>query len=103
MAETKTYYVSFTLADNRSYTTRYDGLMTALRALSPHCWWAVTTSYILFESERCIDYVAGVVANQIDASVDVAIVATHGVMSMRVLGAYEDEDIFRLVPFAKKA
>lgn len=98
-----TYFVSFVIASDPTYTERYDGLMKALRALSPTVWWSETTSFILLASDQPIDYIAGIVKHHINTRKDIAVIGKTDYKTMRICGAYEDEDIFKLVPFAKKA
>lgn len=98
-----TYFVSFVIRNDSTYSDRYEGLMEALRGLSPTVWWAETTSFILLESDQSIDHIVGVVKKHISVSKDIAVIGKTDFKTMRVCGAYEDEDIFKLVPFAKKA
>ncbi|SFL38719.1 hypothetical protein SAMN04488004_11679 [Loktanella salsilacus] len=98
-----TYFISFVIREDATYSERYEGLMEDLRALSPTIWWSETTSFIILQSDLSIDYIVGIVEQHIDAKKDIAVIGKTEYKTMRVCGAYEDEDIFNLVPFAKKA
>lgn len=98
-----TYFVSFVIREDETQQNRYDTLIDALRRLSPRIWWAETPSFVILSSDQTIDYVAAVVKFHIDASQDIAIIGKTEYTQMRVCGAYADEDIFKLVPAAKRA
>ena len=103
MAELKTYYVTFRIADVGDYDHRYETLVEEIRQIAHKVWWTEPTSFILFPSTLSIDEVAAVVAQAMDLRVDIAVVGMPEVKSMRVIGANEDQTIYDLVPFAKKA
>ncbi len=98
-----TYYVSFTIADDAGYSQRYAALMDLLRSYDNTIWWDKTTSYILFRTDKSASAVASDVKSVINVSKDIAIIAAPHYKTMLVIGANDDDDIYKLVDFAKKA
>ena len=96
-----TYWITFRLAENATYTRRYDELVNAVRLLSTK-WWVDATSFIVFASNETIDSVAETVQNAINLKTDIAVVGMPDYKSARLIGETDDEDIFALIPFIKK-
>lgn len=100
---TALYWVTFRIASIGNYDARYQRLDNALSAITDDSkWWIESTSFYLFRAELDIDGVASVVAGALDLSHDLALVGMPEVKAARAIGATEDPDLFRLLPFAKK-
>ncbi|MBY0349494.1 hypothetical protein [Tabrizicola sp.] len=99
----RTYYVSFVIRDDPTYTDRYNTLIKSLQDLSPGRWWAETTSFIIFESDLGTDAIVAVIEDAINVAKDIAILGATDFKVMKVIGASKDADIYKLVDFAKKA
>lgn len=96
------YWVTFRLERTSTYGIRHEALTQAVAGLGPR-WWTEPTSFILFESVASIDEVAEVVKDAIDPAIDMALVGMPDYKSARVIGHLEDNDLFELMPFTKKA
>lgn len=99
----KTYYVSFTIADDPDYSRRYEALMGLLRGYDVTCWWAETTSFVLIRTDKTAAQIADDIEAAIDTSKDIALIGCTHYKTLLVVGASDDDDIFKLVDFAKKA
>jgi len=66
-------------------------------------WWTESTAFIVFESDSSIDAVASAVKKAINEAVDIALIGMPDYKSARAIGAIQDGDIFKLMPFTKKA
>lgn len=97
-----TYYVSFTIADDAAYSDRYNALISLLQGYDHTIWWAETTSYMLFQSDKSASQIAADIKGVIDTSKDIALVAAPHYKTMLVVGSSTDNDIYKLVDFAKK-
>ena len=75
--------------------------MELLRSYDNTIWWAETTSYVLFRSEKSSSTIAAEVKRVLDISKDVAIISSPYIKTMTIIGTNNDEDIFKLVDFAK--
>lgn len=98
-----TYYVSFTIESDSTYDARYEKLIDTVREHTDGTYWDVTTSYILFESSSETSAIVRDLKGAITPSKDVVVLAMPEYKTMHVIGANGDQDIFKLVPFAKKA
>lgn len=99
----KTYYVSFTIEDDAGYAGRYEALMDLLKGYDNTIWWAETTSYVPFQSGKSASQIAADIKSVINATKDIAVIGATHYKTMLVVGASEDDDIYKLVDFAKKA
>jgi len=99
----KTYYVSFTIADDAGYSGRYEALMELLRGYDNTIWWTETTSFVLFRSDKTAAQIAADIKAEINTSKDIVVIGATHYKTMLVLGANGDDDIYNLVDFAKKA
>ncbi len=97
-----TYFVSFCIEDDSSYQTRYDGLVGLIGLLTETTRWEQTTSFILFDSSLSIDAISKEIKAVIRPSTDTVVLGKPAFQAMRVIGLNNDEDIYKLVPFAKK-
>lgn len=97
-----TYWLSFRLNDDSTYDERYGSLIETIReqAIS---WWVDTTAFIVFDSQLKIDGIAGSISKVINNSTDLVILGMPDYKSARLIGETEDEDIFKLISFIKKA
>lgn len=99
----RTYYVSFTIADDAGYAERYEALMDLLRGYDNTIWWTETTSFVLFRSDKSASQIATDIMRAINVSKDIAVVGATHFKTMLVVGASQDDDIYKLVDFATKA
>jgi hypothetical protein len=65
--------------------------------------WKETTSFLIVEVEDTISNLANRAKQWIDPNVDVVLFRTLGTNDARVIGAVEDQDLFKLMPYCKKA
>ena len=99
-----TYWLSFRIADTASYERRYEALISAIGQVADQsCWWFETTSFYLFQSEHDIDAIAAHIGASINQSLDLVVIGKTDYKTGRVVGRCDDGDIFKLVPFMKKA
>lgn len=96
------YWLSFRLADDDDYQARYDALEEAVRTQATK-WWLETSSFFVFESAQNIDSAASSVKKAINPVKDIVLIGMAEYKSGRLIGASEDSDIFKLMPFVKKA
>jgi hypothetical protein len=102
MSQMKTYWLSFRIADDATYDTRYERLLEAIHTPASKCW-LETTAFIIFSSSHDIDALAARVKGAINATKDIAVIGMPDFKSARILGASQDDDIFALMPFIKSA
>jgi len=96
-----TYWLSFRLTDDRTYSERYKNLTDTVQNLSTK-WWVEASSFIVFASASSIDQIASAISDVIYIDTDVVILGMPEFKSARLIGHHEDEDIFELIPFIKK-
>lgn len=96
------YWTTFRIHNDASYRTRYDALVEAIRVISKK-WWVDPTSFLLFESDKSIDGVAAAVKEAINSATDMALIGMPDFKDARAVGHTHDQDLFALMPFAKKA
>ncbi|MER8965662.1 hypothetical protein NKI25_08045 [Mesorhizobium sp. M0808] len=97
-----TYWLSFRLQVDGTYNERYKNLTDTVRKLSTK-WWVEASSFIVFASASEIDRIASAISDVIYNDTDVAILGMPDFKSARLIGHHEDNDIFELIPFIKKA
>ena len=97
----ETFWLSYRLEDDSSYSQRYDKLIETVDALSTK-WWLEPSSFIVFASAVGIDTVAAKVKAAINPRTDIAVIGMPDFKSARLIGVSHDEDIFDLIPFIKK-
>ena len=95
-----TYWLSFRLKENSTYSDRYDALVETIRVNSMR-WWPETSSFFVFETVATIDELAMHVKKQIDPGTDLVLIGMPVFKSARLIGKNDDQDIFDLIPFVK--
>lgn len=98
-----TYWVSFMIADNATYAKRYAALVAAVHRVTAVKHWEQTTSFIVFASDLTTAQLTTEVAQVIDRQRDTVLLGKFGYQTLVVIGTNYDDDIYELVPFAKKA
>lgn len=96
------YWITFRLEQNTTYDDRYKALIDTVDKMKS-MWWGETSSFILFEAEKTIDEVAAAIKKAINASTDIVLIGMSDYKSARVIGPIKDQDLFKLMPFTKKA
>lgn len=97
------YLVTFRLKQNRTYQDRYDKLVSAIADVAAgYKTWEEPTSCVVLGSKYEIDPVAEHLKKAIDPNVDVILILKTDYKDARVVGTVEDDDIFALIPYAKK-
>lgn len=97
-----TYWMNFRIKDDKTYSDRYDALMTAIGDISTGHW-ADTTSFIVFASAEKMDSVAETLKNAINPDTDLIVIGMPDFKIARLIGETQDNDIFDLIPFIKYA
>jgi hypothetical protein len=97
-----TYWLSFRIADDATYEDRYNALVGSINSVSSK-WWVDTTAFFVFRSETNIDDLATRIKSTINPTKDIVLIGMPDFKSARIIGAYQDPDIFDLMPFTKKA
>jgi hypothetical protein len=98
-----TYWVTFRLKDDATYSDRYDKLSKVIDQLCDG-WWVEPTSFFLFECDDTIDTIAGKVKAAINTRTDVVLISMPHVKAARIVGTPDYGDTLRsLLPFAKAA
>lgn len=98
----QTFWLTFRLKENGTYTQRYDNLIETVRT-SASSWWVEPSSFLVFSSSETIDTIASRVKKAIDTTADLVVIGMPDYKSARLIGNNEDPDIFDLVPFMKRA
>lgn len=62
-----------------------------------------TTSLLIVEIEESISNLAARAKQWIDESMDIVLIRTLGTSDARVIGAVEDQDLFTLMPYCRRA
>lgn len=97
-----TYWLSFRIADDATYEDRYNALVASVNTASTK-WWVETTAFLVFSSEMSIDDLSARIKRTINPAKDIVLIGMPDFKSARIIGAYQDPDIFELMPFTKKA
>lgn len=101
-----TYWITFRIEDTtingRSYSTRYSEFVEAVRQQATK-WWTEPTSFICFASEKDIDAICNAIKQPVSAAHDMFLIGMPELKSARVWGNNPDGDIYKLIPFLKKA
>ncbi|WP_042776614.1 hypothetical protein [Sinorhizobium fredii] len=98
----QTFWITFRLKDNATYTQRYDDLVETVRT-SASKWWVEPSSFLVFASSETIDTIAARVKKVINTADDLVVIGMSDYKSARLVGNNEDADIFDLIPFMKRA
>lgn len=99
-----TYWLTFRIADQGDYDARYDRLhKTVFELANGGKWWVESTSFYLFDSPSTISEAAAKISGALDTDCDLALLGMTEVKSARAIGAVTDQDLFELVPFARRA
>ena len=96
------YWLSFRLADGPTYPARYDAFVDAVEQMKS-MWWVETSAFFVFETTLDINAVAARAKAAIDPARDIALIGMPEFKNARIIGAFKDQDIFKLMPFTKKA
>ena len=98
----KPYWVSFRIHQDAGYQKRYDALHAALIQFADEGWWLETTSFYIITSDN-VSNVVRAVKSCLHAGIDLAIIGSFHTKHLSVVGKCDDQGIFELVDFAKKA
>lgn len=96
------FWISFRISERGNYQERYNGLIEAIEQASIRHW-AETTSFVLIESSYTIDKLASTLKAPINTAHDLVLIGNPNVKQARVIGTVEDDDLFDLMPFTKRA
>ncbi len=100
-----TYWMTFRLADDAAkrprYEDRYRALTDAIDKRSSR-WWVEATSFILFEFNDNIDTLGAACKAAVNPAWDVVVIRELDKKSAVVVGKAQDQDLFVLMPYAKK-
>jgi hypothetical protein len=97
-----TYMASFRVEEVGNDQERRRNLEAEiLRESAMH--WKDTTSFLIIEVEDTIDNLASRCKEWIAQEMDVVLFRTLGKQEARVIGAVEDQDLFALMPYCKRA
>jgi hypothetical protein len=96
------YWLTFRLQEDADYDDRYQALVDAIQRITTR-WWVEPSSFMLFESSRDIDGVAASVKAAIAESKDLVLIGMPDYKTARLIGKSDDDDIFKLMPFTKRA
>ncbi len=97
-----TYMASFRIAKFGDDNERRENLEAEILNSSTRHW-KDTTSFLIVEVEDTIGNLAARAKQWIDTSMDVVLFRTLGTQDARVIGAVEDQDLFKLMPYCKRA
>lgn len=98
----KVYWLTFRIADDANYAKRYAAVVDAVHDMA-RTWWVESTSFFVFLSALDIDSVATTVKRAMNPAKDLALLGMPEFMDARAIGAIQDQDLFKLLPFTKKA
>lgn len=93
------YWITFRIREDAEFDRRYARLRNSIGMIAGR-WWTEPRSFFLFESEVDIDKVAGRVDGAIDPTTDVALIGMADREMARGVGFVENNDLYRLMPFA---
>jgi hypothetical protein len=101
-----TYWMTFRLGDDdaakrATYDDRRDALVDEIHMRSSRRWEAAT-SFILFEASHDIGSLATACKAAINPNWDVVVIHELDKKSSVVVGKAQDQDLFVLMPYAKK-
>ena len=95
----KSYWLSFRIKDDAGYADSYDSLIEAIGKVADQTsWWLETTSFYIFKSDYSTDQIANHIKRSIRADRDLVILGMPNFRGGRVIGKYDDPDIFDLFP-----
>jgi hypothetical protein len=101
------YWLSFTLAektiDGRNHNQRWDDLYEAIHAIAESDYWEKTTSFIVFDVNKTLDQVTAIAKNAVAPTYDLVLIRSLDTRNARIFGPNDDDDIFQLMPYLKKA
>lgn len=102
-----TYWISTFTADKTTpkgtYDDRRSNTLAALRAVSDG-WWAETTSFVVFGSEKSTDELVKIIKGRIDTACDIVLLGKTETKVLRHIGLDEYPGVLAtLVPFMKKS
>ncbi|HWL72054.1 MAG TPA: hypothetical protein VNS22_27240 [Geminicoccus sp.] len=83
------------------YNQKYVALQAVWHDITP-MYWAEPTSFVIFEAETTIDILASKIRNAINPKTDVVLIRENGKNNCRIVGQWEDDAIFSLMPGLKK-
>ena len=98
------YWVTFRLEEDSTWKQRYNALDSAISdATEGGKWWKEPTSFYLFRSELEIGDLVTAIKGAISTRTDVVVIGKPDYKTARVIGTVEDDDIFTLWDWVKKA
>jgi len=102
MAET--FWLSFELKSDATYSDRYGTLIEALKKHVSGKWWFETTSFYVFSSGSSADTIAAAIKSAIEPKTDRVILGMTDFKTARAIGLFNKfDDLQSLIPFIKKA
>ncbi len=99
-----TFRISEKTVSGRSYETRYTDLVEAIQTSAAGTkYWQEPTSFLAFESIHPIETLAARFKAKIAPSYDLFLLRQMDVKDAMICGQFDDQDIFTLMPYLKKA
>jgi hypothetical protein len=96
------YWITYTIAHQGNADKRYQALLAAVHRMTDVLWWTEMSHFILFQSERGIEEIAGEVAHALNPAVDIAVISRQDVDEAMVIGPISDALFFELMPYARR-
>lgn len=101
-----TYWVTFRIEDKtvggRTYDDRYKAFYDAIKTRC-QMWWLPPTSFVVFDSTHDIDTLARAFKVALSEQHDLFLLGMTDFKSARIFGANNDQDVYKLIAFLKKA
>jgi hypothetical protein len=98
-----TFRISEKTVGGRTYEARYTDLVNTVHAAAGGTYWQEPTSFLAFESIHPIETLAARFKSKIAPSHDLFLLRQMDVKDAMVCGQFDDQDIFKLMPYLKKA
>lgn len=97
-----TYWLSFELKSNATYSHRYAALIDAVKKHVDGSWWFETTSFYVFRSNSSADEISRSIISAIDPSVDRAVLGMTDYKTTRGVGQITEQNKLQgLIPSIK--
>lgn len=103
----KSYWLNFRIEDEEGVVrkpkqkVRYEKLVEVVEEYAL-TWWRQSPSLYIFETDIDIDRVAPLFKDCINPECDFFLLGQMGVEEVRIYGRYNDDDILKIIPYAKK-
>jgi len=101
------YWLTFRISDEiiggRDWDDRYKALMKEVYDRSGDDWWVDPTSFAVFDCNSSISTLASAFKAAIAPSKDLVLLRRMDEKAARIIGKTDDDDIFQLMPYLKKA